>query len=161
MQNNFRGKRKLAELLETAMMPSAQNHSTFMFKILKNWPDIVGESLAKNSTPAKLIFPSNESRRGVLQIMVENPGFSLELQARERFIIQRISTYFGYQAVDRIKVEISRQRKKIATPAVDQPADKIKISHDDRQMIVTSIHKIKDDKLRELLEEIIDNSFGS
>lgn len=161
MNKEYRGRRKLGELAEMAIMPVAKRHGLVMFKILSNWSSIVGELLAKHTSPKSLTFPNNKTANGVLHISVENPGFSLELQASERLIIQKISTFFGYQAVDRIKVEISLIRK---MPIKSEPVAVIfKQSLPPEQIseVAVAINDVEDDSLKNLLAEIAKNSFTS
>jgi len=161
MRKEYRGRRKLGDLTEVAVMPAAEKHGFAMFKILSNWPHIVGEFLAQHCTPKGLQFPSNQTVKGVLLIEVENPGFSLELQASERIIVQKIATFFGYQAIDKIRVEISRTRKKTVKLEPDDIVLKQTVSFEQEEDILSNLGNIEDDLLRDMLASIAQNSFTS
>lgn len=72
--------------------------------ILTNWQKIVGEELAEFVLPQSIDFKRGERSNGVLKVAVPSGAFALELQHRERTIIQKINTYFGYAAVSSLKI---------------------------------------------------------
>ena len=158
MKKAYRGQKKLGELTASVAMPSAQRYGMAMFKIITNWSHIVGAELSEHTTPKGLLFQPGKTTAGVLQIEVENPGFSLELQASESVIVQKIATFFGYQAIDKIKVSIARTRKpslKTASP-IEQRQH---ISQLHENTIRSNIDKIEDEELRRVLESLAEQSF--
>ena len=70
-------------------------------EIVARWPDIVGPALADCSLPERLTFPRDEKRGGSLYIRVQG-SMALELQHFEPMLIERINSYYGYQAVERL-----------------------------------------------------------
>lgn len=160
MLRKYTGQKKLSELTEVATLPSARKHGFAIFKIVTNWPNIVGDFLSIHSTPKSLQFPFNSSSKGVLYISVENPGFSLEIQASEIIILQKISSFFGYKAVDRIVVEISRSRKKISSNT-QKSHSKTVISSNENSEMERIIESVEDEKLKEALASISKYSFDT
>jgi len=75
-------------------------------EIITKWSYVIGQELATICSPEMIKFPPFKTRDGVLIVNVTNPGFCLAIQAQESRIIERISTFFGYQAVNKIKVRI-------------------------------------------------------
>lgn len=73
-------------------------------RIITDWPEIVGDTLAKFSTPIKLRFPQGKTNGGVLHIVVYHAGFATELSHLKPYIIEKISYYFGYKAVNDFKI---------------------------------------------------------
>ena len=81
--------------------------------ILRHWPEIVGRSLAELSAPEKLTFPrgrapSDGRKRArpegaTLTVRIDGAA-ALEFQHLEPQIIQRINNYYGYGAVQRLKL---------------------------------------------------------
>lgn len=72
--------------------------------IITNWGNIVGEELADFTFPQRIDFKRGCKNNGVLHVNVPSGAFALELQHRERFIIDKLNTYFGYQAVATLKI---------------------------------------------------------
>jgi hypothetical protein len=66
-------------------------------RVLTDWPAIVGPDLAADCLPESL------SANGVLRIRVAG-GRALELQHLEPQLLDRIATFFGYRAVQRISL---------------------------------------------------------
>ena len=56
-------------------------------EILTNWDKIVGEELADYSFPQKIDFKRGEKNNGVLHLQVPSGAFALEIQHRERYIL--------------------------------------------------------------------------
>lgn len=159
MKKAYRGQKKLGELTASVAMPAAQRYGMAMFKIITNWSYIVGVELSEHTTPKGLLFQPGKTTAGVLQIEVENPGFSLELQASELVIVQKIATFFGYQAIDKIKVSIARTRKPNLKTTV--PIDgRQQISQLHNKTIHSNITKIEDEELRHALESLAKQSFS-
>lgn len=72
--------------------------------ILTNWGNIVGEELAQYSFPQKIDFKRGEKNNGILLLSVPAGAFALEIKHREKFILEKINTYFGYNAVSGLKI---------------------------------------------------------
>lgn len=73
-------------------------------EILSNWKDIVGEDLAKYSLPQRIEFKAGTRNNGTLHLMAASGGFAMEIQHRATLILEKINTFFGYQAVSRLKL---------------------------------------------------------
>ena len=95
-----KGRRPLGTLVRRALGPSFGRRGFARAEILTRWPAIVGERLARNSCPERLIAPRGGAG-GTLRIRVEG-GFATELQHLETEVIERVNTYFGYSAVARL-----------------------------------------------------------
>lgn len=95
-----KGRRPLGALVRRALGPSFGRRGFAHAEILTRWPAIVGEELARNSCPERLIAPRG-SAGGTLRIRVEG-GFATELQHLESEVVERVNTYFGYSAVARL-----------------------------------------------------------
>ncbi len=72
--------------------------------ILTGWSRIIGKELAQYSFPQKISFPRGEKTNGILHLCTTSGAFALEISHREKIIIDKINTYFGYNAVSGIKI---------------------------------------------------------
>ena len=72
--------------------------------ILTNWQDIIGQELANYTSPTKIDFKPQQRNNGILHLEVPSGAFALEVQHKEKTILQKINTYFGYNAISNIKI---------------------------------------------------------
>ena len=73
----------------------AQNH------IIENWETIAGVGFSKNSIPIKL---SIQKTGGVLTVACDG-GVALELEYSKSEIIEKVNSYYGFIAINRIKFQ--------------------------------------------------------
>jgi hypothetical protein len=153
----YRGIQKASNIFEKLMHASFKRYGFANQKIAAEWHYIIGNHLAQFTLPQKIIFPANQTRGGVLYIAISNPGLSLEIQAQERFIISKISTFFGYQAVSRIKVLIDKSIYK--QMKADDICSKTKINKSDLRKIQKELASIEDKELHAQLTALADSIF--
>lgn len=72
--------------------------------IITNWDNIVGEELAKSTIPQKIDFTKDQRSNGTLYIQTISGAFALELKHKEKIVIEKINSYFGYNAVSKLKI---------------------------------------------------------
>lgn len=154
----YRGKKSFSNLYNDLTKATFVKHGFANQKIASNWQNIVGETIAKYTLPQKIVFKPNSTRAGVLHIGVSNPGLSLELQAKETFIVDKISTFFGYQAVSRIKVNIDRSASNSNKPS-KAAAPKTSISKKEAEKLLKQLEAIKNPELKATLEELYKGMF--
>ena len=80
------------------------------FVIYSKWPEIVGDFFVEHSEPLKInLVPISENEKGetvyekYLHINVA-PSLALEFQHFQKKIIEKINSYFGYEAIKGIKI---------------------------------------------------------
>ena len=122
---------------------------------LTDWSGIVGEELAAYTLPQKIDFKPNQKNNGILHLMVPSGAFALEIQHREKFILQKINTYFGYNAVSGLRIiqnasvplqellpkEPARPRRKLVTAAEENYIEELthKINHPELKEILIKL----------------------
>lgn len=72
--------------------------------IVKNWKSIAGEELGAHTLPQKIEFTKDKRTDGTLYLMTSSGAYALEIQHKANIIIEKINTYFGYRAVQKIKI---------------------------------------------------------
>lgn len=118
--------------------------------VITNWAEIVGAELADHTTPQRLAFPrSGRGGRGGGTLHVRVAGaLATELQHLEPLVLERINTYFGYQAVARLALEqgpLPPRRKgarRTPTPALDA---------EEEGVIESAVSGVEDESLRRAL----------
>lgn len=129
--------------------------------ILTNWDKIVGTELAQYSFPQKIDFKREQKNNGILHLEVPSGAFALEIQHRERYILEKINTYFGYNAVSGLKIlqnnslDIKGQTKYIA----ELPKKKL-VTADEENYIKSLADDIKNSKLKEILIKLGQSIFN-
>lgn len=69
-----------------------------------NWEEIVGAELAKYVLPQKISFIKDKRTEGTLYLMVFGGAFALEVENNKLKILQKVNSFFGYEALDKIKI---------------------------------------------------------
>lgn len=72
-------------------------------EVIARWPDIVGPKLAALTAPEKLQQRRGDVAGAVLHIRVAGAA-AVELQHMAPTVIERINGFYGYRAVDRLKL---------------------------------------------------------
>ncbi len=115
--------------------------------ILLNWYDVVGQELGRVIRPLKIKYDKKESLR-VLYIEVPAGGYALEIQHREKYIIEKINAYFGYSAIQKLNISQNLNMR----PKMPQKIEKEAILTEKEEKYVEEITDgIKDEKLKKIL----------
>lgn len=83
--------------------------------LISDWPRIAGTALAAHTSPERLKWPRAlqkyadvetgcEGRPGATLILRVNPARALDVEYGAAQLIERINSYFGYRAVERLKI---------------------------------------------------------
>ncbi len=81
--------------------------------LITDWARIVGAELAQSTIPDKLKWPrggdmigdgDDGERRGATLILRVDPARALDIEYRARQIMDRINGYFGYRAIETIRL---------------------------------------------------------
>jgi len=124
--------------------------------ILKNWSNIVGEDLSKDTLPEKLDFPKDSQAGGTLLVSVSSGALALELQHKTPIVLEKINTYFGYKAVDHIKIIQSNQKFEQKEDINIADIEKKKLVTKEEQNYIENItREIENEELREKLQSFI------
>jgi len=98
--------------------PLLRKKAGLNMRLLENWPEIVGADIADSVLPLKIIWPRQsgaEVRAGGLaagQLVLACCGYAaLRAQHETAEIEARINRFFGWRAIDRIRIE------QVAAPA--------------------------------------------
>lgn len=111
-------------------------------ELIADWKNIVGEETATYTVPQKIDFKKDSRYNGVLHIAVPNGAFAIEIGQQKPVILEKINTYFGYQAVGNLKIMINDVFFKSAFETA---------KHDDKQQknLVSQTQKSYIDQLTE------------
>ena len=144
--------RPLAEVLRKTLADAFAKQGFASVELVTRWPEIVGAEIAAHSQPEKIQWPRTPQARnapepGTLLLRVEGPA-ALEIQHLSDVILERVNQFFGWQAVDALRLRqapLSRRAESRPPPAPD-PAAMMRIAAD--------LPEIKDEKLRQALARL-------
>lgn len=118
--------------------------------LIVDWPSIVGEGKATTCQPEKLIFPRGQRNNGTLHLRVTST-MALELQHDSPQLIDRINGYFGYAAVESIRL-IQTPLKKAKIQAKPRPHRTPELG--EIRALEDRLEGIEDAELRETLQRL-------
>ncbi len=113
-----------AQTLRPFVRQAAEAGGMVEAEILENWENIAGQELYAYCRPEKIVFSKGERQNGVLHVFVPNGAFALELQHREKFVLDKINTYFGFAAASRLR--INQNCSMDLSPVRHYPVEKVK-----------------------------------
>lgn len=119
-----------------------------------SWPQLCGEKLAGRTQPLKVTWPRRTGpddpfAPGVLSIACEGAA-ALDLQYTTTELIARINGFFGYSAIQRIRIE--QRPVDQFRPAQKRPRQPLPEAL--RKGVEQQVLTIEDDGLREALERL-------
>jgi hypothetical protein len=154
------GKRSLSAVIDSVTKEYRSEHGDVLYNLIKLWANIVGEKLARVTMPVKLQF-GNGNKNGTLIIEVLSPAFSLEVQAMENIIVQKVAVFFGYQSVSRIRVKASNNRSRFQQLKVDvrKELEKEDLMPQELELMNSVIDEIEDEELRAILQSLQESYF--
>jgi hypothetical protein len=144
--------RPLAEVLRKTLGEAFAKQGFASVELVTRWSEIVGVEIAAHSQPEKIQWPRTPQARnapepGTLLLRVEGPA-ALEIQHLSDVILERVNQFFGWQAVDGLRLQqapLSRRAAPRPRPAPDPAA---------MTRIAAALPEIKDEKLRQALARL-------
>ena len=123
--------------------------------ILTSWKSIVGEELAQYTLPQKIDFKKDARDNGTLYLLTQSGAFALEIGHKTPIILEKINTFFGYNAVSKIKIIQSEnfvlENKEIKFADIE---DKKLVSKEEKNYIQEITEDIKNQYLKERLRSL-------
>ncbi|MBO5997855.1 MAG: DUF721 domain-containing protein [Alphaproteobacteria bacterium] len=119
--------------------------------LIAHWSDIVGEKLAVAVKPDKISFPKNDRMNGTLYVRVQSGAFATVLEHQKNIVLDRINTFFGYDALSNIKIQQDAQIE-IKKPS-EQTIPK-ELTEEQKEMLQKKLEGITDETLKNQLYEI-------
>ena len=81
-----------------------KNKNPILAEIIVNWQKIVGVKYSQNTLPLKINTIRDKNRRiNILMVEVSNAATSVEIAFQQEIIIERLSVYMGYKAINKVR----------------------------------------------------------
>jgi hypothetical protein len=98
-----RGFRSAAETARRRLGEAAAGHGFAEPEVLMRWPEVVGERLSSLCVPVKVSY-SRANRLGATLVVRTEGARATEVEHLGPRIIERVNQFYGYRAIDRLKV---------------------------------------------------------
>jgi len=142
------GPRPLAQTVRKVAAPLLRRQGFAEADIVLRWAEIVGERLAARSTPERLETPRGGDG-AVLHIRVA-PGAGPELQHLTPLVLERINAFFGWRAVDRLRlVQAPLPPRRGRKTAAEEP-----LSAEQAAALDSALEGAGDDRLKQALKSL-------
>ncbi|WP_019220550.1 DUF721 domain-containing protein [Bartonella senegalensis] len=143
----------LSETVFKMLDPVLRKRTGLNVTLIENWSQIVGRDIAKHTVPLKIIWKRRVDQDEIFQpgtLVVACEGFvALKLMHETEELIQRINGFFGYVALNRIKIE---QRR--VSVLSDQLPRKLSVSEKDKKCVKKMLEGVENESLRQSLYEL-------
>jgi hypothetical protein len=116
--------------------------------VVRHWPEIAGELLARHTLPDRITFPKGQRVGGILHLQVGNSAVATEVQHLEPLIIEKVNTYFGYGAVKGVHLF----QRPLPPKADDGPKQARPLTPAERARLERELETVTDPDLRRALE---------
>ncbi len=122
-------------------------------RLIHDWYKIVGTPLADNTAVDKITYAhtGNTRGRGILHIKTVG-AFATELSYQSEYIIQKVNTYLGFQAVGTIKIDQSLPMAYIQKNQADHTQDTK--NRPKPRMDIAVIENIEEENIKNSLRRI-------
>jgi hypothetical protein len=100
------GPRQLAEIVPELLDPMLQKRAGLSSALVSCWPEIAGAALADGTRPEKITWSRSDSADDAqaLLTIAADPAFALALQHQTGAVKARVNAFFGYPAIDRVRI---------------------------------------------------------
>ncbi len=145
------GPRSVAGLVGKITKPAFARRGFGEGALLTEWESIVGSHLAKHTCPERVARDRNaEAGGGVLHLRVDSGALAMEIQHLETQIVERINAYYGYKAVDRLKMIQGPLPKRAEKEETQLPP----LDTQEEKALQDRLSSVGDDDLKEALDRL-------
>ncbi|GAA5099890.1 DUF721 domain-containing protein [Bartonella acomydis] len=143
----------LSETVSKMLDPVLRKRTGLNVALIEHWPQIVGYDISEHTMPLKIIWKYSAIQDEIFQpatLVVACEGFAaLKLMHETEELLHRINVFFGYVAIDRIKIE----QGSVSIPTNhllmrQEPSEK------DKKHIEKMLKEVKNNNLRQSLYKL-------
>lgn len=132
----------LARNINKLLKPYATSQGFSDVRVLSQWPAIIGHEFSQHVRPRAV-------RNGVLWLEVADSVWAMQVSHMQTQLIERINSYFGYAAIQRIRTE-----QTYFSPRAQKQAARFHVLPVHEAQAARQLADIKDATLRERLQRI-------
>ncbi len=146
-----RGLRALGEAVAPLAAPILKRRGLALASLVRTWPEIVGDALARRLSPERLVFARGQSTHGTLHLRLGLGALAPEVLHSAPVIIERINASLGWAAVARLRLVHAPADPGAQTPA---PAAPPVLSAQQEADLAGTLAAVADPQLRAILESL-------
>lgn len=139
--------RRLGSLLPPEARKALRKFGFAEAEIVTKWKQIVGHRLGERTSPIRLAYRHGQRTSGTLHILVES-GFAVEILHIEPLLIERVNSYYGYAAVEKLAIH----QGPLPRSAASQSEQIVPLSQQDQKALESMIAPTHDRNLKAALE---------
>lgn len=144
--------RPLTQLMPKTTRSILGKKGMLFTKLIGKWPDIVGHDLASKATPLDLKFSKSKKQSNKVTLHLAIPSaYAPEIQAQLPQLTERLNSFFGYNAIEGIKL-IHTTGKEIKDKFVKPKLPDIPKA--DKQKIDLQTENVQSDALKDALNTL-------
>ena len=146
--------RPLTKLMPKATAKILGKKGMLFAKLVDKWPEIVGVDMAQKTTPLDLKFSKTaskkQSNKATLHLAI--PGaYAPEIQAQIPQLTERLNSFFGYNAIEMIKLVHTNGK---AVEAKFKRQDKPPCPPQIRQKVTQDTENVQSPELKDALKAL-------
>lgn len=143
----------LSEMVSKMLDPVLRKRTGLNVALIEHWPQIVGYDMSEHTMPLKIIWKCRAIQDEVFQpatLVIACEGFAaLKLMHETNELLHRINVFFGYIAIDRIKIE-----QRSVSISANHLTLKSNLGEKDKQHIEKMLEKVENESLRQSLYKL-------
>ncbi|ATP12066.1 DUF721 domain-containing protein [Bartonella henselae] len=143
----------LSEIIFKMLDPILRKRTGLNVALIENWSQIAGRDIAEHTVPLKIIWKRRVDQDEIFQpgtLIVACEGFvALKLIHETAELIHRINVFFGYIALNRIKIE-----QRSVSVFSNQLPRKLSLSVKEKKCVEKMLEGVENESLRQSLYEL-------
>ena len=148
-----RGVQPIADIVGGVMDPLLRRKAGMTMGLISAWSEIAGLRLQDVTRPERLVWAAQRSDNDPFEpatlIVACEAAAALRLQHQTSELIGRVNAFFGFAAVDRIKIV----QKAVTRDRVDRRPVLRNLVPQEQERVEEMVSRIDDPKLRKALQE--------
>ncbi|WP_455478585.1 DUF721 domain-containing protein [Bartonella sp. B10] len=143
----------ISEMVSEILDPVLRKRTGINVALIEYWSQIIGHDIGEYTIPLRIIWNRYANQYETFQpatLVVACEGrAALKLMHETSELLHRINVFFGYIAIDRIKIE-----QRCISVFTDHPPMKLVPSEKDKEYIGKMLEEIENDSLRHSLYKL-------
>lgn len=148
------GPRAVSDVLSKVLEPTVARRTGMRLDLIKAWPELAGETFAQVTKPEKIDWPrrfhEDDPFKPAVLVVACEPSVALFFQHSQKDIIERVNLFFGFNAIERIRL-LQKSVIKNEEPR-SKPAEALTPLQ--KQSLEKRLAKVEDESLRETLRAL-------
>ncbi|EJF93034.1 DciA family protein [Bartonella taylorii] len=143
----------LSETVFKVLDPVLRKRTGINIALIEHWSQIVGCDISEHTMPLKIVWKHRVHQEEIFQpatlVVACEGGAVLKLMHEKDELLHRINVFFGYVAIDRIKIEQS-----FVSTLINHLPIKLGPNEKDKKRIEKMLEEVENENLRQSLYKL-------